>query len=224
MPSYRDARGHFISEAKWLANRRRLERAISRHGQSIRQDIRNRDRSRNVETRAKWQQRIDIEQLQQRGQLKRRGKMERQGSSIPKGRRVEITLRFRDTDPMRRRRQPTRLRMLKVQATITKKGITKAQVERALEDAVRSGRKTPGVQLTLANWEAGRDAVVKGNRKVVTHSGSLMSRGGKSLREQLRPFVGLFRKGAIKSSEVARVGTKRAGRGRAKSPGRKRAR
>lgn len=219
------SKGKFVSGKRWEREREIVERRINKLGQEMRKAIRSRDAARSDVKKKNWQRFLDAAREEQQSQLKIRGKLERQGPPVPKGRRVEVTLRFRDTIPRGRPgRGKNRLRMLKVSAQITKKGVTKAQIERAVEDAIRSGRKTRGIQLKLADWQAGRDAVVRGKRKVLKSSGSLKPREGLSLQAQLRPFAGLLRKGALRREEVTGVSKKRSGRARAKGSTKRRAR
>jgi len=214
-------KGRFVSEKRWLREREIVERRIDRAGNRMRQAIRARDQARSTKVKKKWQAVIDKARPAQAKELQVRARLEHQGQHVPRGRRVEVSLRFRDTIPRRSRtRSENRLRMLKVVVEVKKKGVTKAQIERAVEDAIRSGRRTKGIQLKLADWGAQR--FVQG--KVERSSGRLEARGKLSLAEQLKPFAGLLRKNAVTYQEVTGAGAKRQGRGRAKSAKGRRAR
>lgn len=205
-------KGRFVSEKRWKREREIIERRINKFGQTMRKAIRARDAARSPKVKAKWQKIIDKARPKQQKELQQRGGLERQGQGIPKGRRVEVSLRFSQTAGWLRNRQRNRLRMLKVSVVVNKRGVTRAQIERAVEDAIRSGRKTKGIQLQLADWGASR--LVRG--KVETSSGRLVPKKGLTLQEQLKPFRGLLRRNAVATREVADVGAKRSSRGRAK--------
>lgn len=213
-------KGKYISESRWKKEREIVERRVNKLGQEMRKAIRARDQARSPATKKKWQKVLDRDRPRQQAELQLRGRLERQGSGIPKGRRVEVSLRFRETAGWLKHRERNRLRMLKVSVDVEKKGITRAQIERAVEDAVRSGRKTKGIRLRLADWGAARQ--IKG--KMETSSGRLAGRKGLSLHEQLKPFAGLLRRNAVTARGVKDAGAKRKSRGGAKSPKKRSAR
>jgi len=213
-------KGRFVTEKRWKQEREIIERRINKLGQEMRKAIRARDAARSQTVKKKWQKVIDRDMPKQRAELQLRGRLERQGQGIPKGRRVEVSLRFRETAGWHRNRARNRLRMLKVSVDVKKRGITRAQIERAVEDAMRSGRKTKGITLRLADWGASR----KVQGKIETTSGRLVSRKGLSLAEQLKPFAGLLRKDAVKAREVKDASAKRARRAGAKGARRRRTR
>lgn len=214
-------RGKFVSEKRWLREREIVERRINKAGSLMRKAIRARDQARSAKVKKKWQAVIDKQRPAQAKELQARARLEHQGQKVPRGRRVEVSLRFRDTIPRRSRtRSENRLRMLKVVVEVKRKGVTKAQIERAVEDAIRSGRQTKGIQLKLADWGAQR--FVQG--KVERSSGRLEARGSMSLAEQLKPFAGLLRKNAVTHQEVTGAGAKHPSRGGAKGSGRRRTR
>jgi hypothetical protein len=214
-------KGRFVSEKRWLREREIVERRVNKLGQEMRKAIRARDQARSEKVKKKWQRVIDKDRPQQATQLKTRAKLERQGDIVPKYRRVEVSLRFRDTLPRRSRsHSKNRLAMLKVVVSVTKKGVTKAQIERAVETAIRTGKRTKGIQLQFADWGAQR--FVGG--KVERSKGRLEKRGSTSLAEQLKPFAGLLRKDAVTRQEVDDVGAKRKSRSGTKSSSRRRPR
>jgi hypothetical protein len=214
-------KGRFVSEKRWKREREIVERRINKLGQEMRKAIRARDAARSPKIKAKWQAVIDKARPKQQKELQGRGGLERQGEGIPKGRRVEVSLRFKsETAKWLKNQHRNRLRMLKVSVEVKKRGITKAEVERAVEDAIRSGRKPKGMILRVADWGASRKVA----GKIETSSGRLVARKGLSLHEQLKPFAGLLRRDTVSRREVSDVGAKRASRTGAKSSKKRRAR
>lgn len=213
------SKGRFVSEKRWLREREIIEKRIAKAGKKMRAAIRARDSARSNKVRAKWQKVIERERPKQQRELASRTVMEKQGAKVAAGKRLEVTLRMRRTvprgDPGARR---NRLKMLKVSVEVTKKGVTKAQVERAVEDAIRSNKRTPGIKLHFADWEAARDGF-----KGVEKSSGRLGLEGNSAR-QLQAFRGLLRSNAVASSEVNDVGARGKSRGGKKGASRRRAR
>lgn len=215
------ASGRFVTQKRWEREREVAERRINKLGQQMRKAIQARDAARSPKVKKKWQVVIDKARPKQQKELQRRGRLERQGEGISKGRRVEVSLRFKsETAKWLKNQHRNRLRMLKVSVEVKKRGITKAEIERAVEDAIRSGRKPKGMVLRVADWGASR----KIQGKVEKSSGRLKGRKGLSLAEQLKPFAGLLRKNTVRSREVRDVGAKRKSRSRTKGSNRRRAR
>lgn len=211
-------KGKFVSEKRWLREREIIEKRILAAGKKMREAIRARDSARSVKVKKRWQKVIDRERPKQQRELQARASMEKQGARLVQGKRLEVTLRMRRTvprgDPAARK---NRLKMLKVSVEITKKGVTKAQVERAVEDAIRSNRRTPGIKLQFADWEAARDGF-----KGVERSQGRLGLEGEGAR-QLQAFRGLLRRNAIASSEVRDVSESSKSRSGAKGAKRRRA-
>lgn len=185
-------RGRFVSERKWKSERKKVERKINKFGQSMKRAIRLRDKARSKKTKQKWQRVIDRARPKQQKELRQRQVLEKQGTAIPKGRRVEVTIRFTyATRPSGKKQQ---LRWLKVVVEVQRKNVTRAQIERAVEDAMRSGHKTRGLKLLVADWDGTRG------------SGRLR---GSSVAAQLAPFGALLAAGKDRTRSVRNVGRKR---------------
>lgn len=210
-------KGKFISQKRWLREREIIEKRIAKAGRKMREAIRARNQARSPKVKEKWQKVIRHYRPIQQRDLRERTELEQQGQPLPKGRRLEVSLRFRRTAGWLRSPEKNRLRMLKVVVTVNKKGVTKAQVERAVEDAMRSGRRTPGIQLQFADWGGARQS----QGRLTASSGRL---SGENLHEQLKPFAGLLRKDALTSSEVIDASEERPRRSGAKSAKRRRTR
>lgn len=210
-------KGRFVSEARWMREREIVERRINKAGQAMRQAIKARDAAKSPKVKEKWQKVLDKARPKQSKELQQRARLEHQGQRIGKGRWVEVTMRMRRTvprgDPGARQ---NRLRMLKIRAEVTKAGATKAEVERAVERAIRHGSKTKGVRLRFADWEAARDRP----------GGDEKSKGRLEgdVAKQLEAFKGLLRRNAISTREAKDVGSRRTGGAHKKGPSRRRAR